>query len=66
MYCRLLIGHCISGTEYKKPTKVALPQEGTLFRTQFPPLGFLSSPIACVACERTELLRTKITGGVVL
>ena len=25
--------------------------------------GFLSSPIACVACERTELLRTEITGG---
>ena len=63
MYCRLLIGHCISGTEYKKPTKVALPQEGTLFRTQFTSLGFLSSPIACVACKRTELLRTEITGG---
>ena len=24
---------------------------------------FLSSPIACVACERTELLRTEIGGG---
>ena len=24
---------------------------------------FLSSPIACVACERPELLKTEITGG---
>ena len=31
-----------------------------LNRTQFPSLGFLSSPIECVAFERLELLGTEI------
>ena len=33
------------------------------FNVRFGECSFLSSPIACVACERTELLRTEIAGG---